>query len=99
MSTVLRVEESEFNSTEILDDNAIEEIEKEVNNLIDLLDDDDDDNKMEETSNLTAIRYPGLTLKSTKRDHENMGILFNISIKLLTRLCYSTIYNKVFIFI
>lgn len=73
MCTEVKVDESEFNSTEILDDNAIEKIGKEVNELIDLLGNDDDDDENKETSNLSAVRYPGLTLKSTKRDRESNG--------------------------
>ncbi|XP_008187096.1 N-acetyltransferase ESCO1 [Acyrthosiphon pisum] len=62
MSTV---DQSDFNNTEILDDGAIEQIGQEVNELIELLDDEDDDDGS------TAIRYPGLTSKSTKRNHED----------------------------
>lgn len=68
MSTTIKVEETEFSTTEVLD-NAIDQIGQEVNDLIELLDDDEVDD-----SNSMAIRYPGLTLKSTKRDHENTGI-------------------------
>lgn len=73
MSTNIKVEPSEFNNTEILNDNEIEQIGQEVNDLIELLD-DDEDNAIDEQNNLsTAIRYPGLTSKSAKRDHENNG--------------------------
>lgn len=72
MSTTIKVKESDFDNTEILDDNTIEEIGQEVNELIELLDDEED---CQDQS--TAIRFPGLILKSTKRDHEdNNGILF-----------------------
>lgn len=70
MSTTIKVEETEFGTTEILD-NAIDQIGQEVKDLIELLNDDKDDD-----SNSVAIRYPGLTLKSTKRDHDNTGISF-----------------------
>jgi len=75
MSTV---DLSDFNNTEILDDGAIEKIGQEVNELIELLDDEDDDDDS------TAVRYPGLTSNSTKRNHEDRdGIkLFIINKKL-----------------
>ncbi|XP_060843554.1 N-acetyltransferase ESCO1-like [Rhopalosiphum padi] len=62
MSTV---DQSDFNNTEILDDGTIEQIGQEVNELIELLDDEDDENDS------TAVRYPGLSSNSTKRNHED----------------------------
>jgi len=62
MSTI---EQSDFDNTEVLDDGAIEQIGQEVNELIELLDDEDDDDDS------TAVRYPGLTSNSTKRNHED----------------------------
>jgi len=75
MSTV---NQSDFNNTEILDDGAIKQIGQEVNELIELLDDEDDDDDS------TAVRYPGLTSNSTKRNHDDRdGIkLFTINKKL-----------------
>lgn len=63
MSTV---DQSDFNNTEILDDGTIEQIGQEVNELIDLLDDEEDDE-----NDSTAVRYPGLSSNSTKRNHED----------------------------
>lgn len=74
MSTTIKVEEMEFNNTEILDDEAIQQIGQEVNQLIELLDDEDEDD------NHTVERYPGLVPKSTKRDHENNGKFYLIII-------------------
>lgn len=74
MSTIIKKEEADFNNTEILDDNTIEQIGQEVNELIELLDEDDEDDDLHST----ATRYPGLTLNSIKRDHEDNGILFII---------------------
>lgn len=62
MSTV---DQPDFNNTEILD-GTIEQIGQEVNELIELLDDEEDDD-----NNSTAVRYPGLTLNSTKRNYED----------------------------
>jgi len=72
MSTKVQVEESDLNNIEILDDDAIEQIGQEVNELIELLDDDGDSDGQS-----MAVRYPGLTSKSTKRDHEGTDILFH----------------------
>lgn len=63
MSTQIKVEQSDFDNTEILDDAAINQIGQEVDELIELLDDDEDDSH---TS--TAIRYPGLTA-NLKREY------------------------------
>lgn len=71
MSTKVKVEEADFDTIEILDDNAIEQ---EVEDLIDLLGDDDDN---EDEENSLAVRYPGLTSKSTKRDHDDNGMFFS----------------------
>jgi len=75
MSTV---DQSDFNNTEILDDGTIEQIGQEVNELIELLDDEDDENDS------TAVRYPGLSSNSTKRNHEDQDgtKLFMIFIKI-----------------
>lgn len=76
MSSIIKVEETEFDTTEILDDNAIEKIGQEVENLIELLDDDDEDND----NDSTAIRYPGLSSKPSKRDHSDNSMLFSLKI-------------------
>ncbi|XP_025206358.1 N-acetyltransferase ESCO1-like [Melanaphis sacchari] len=60
------VDQFDFNNTEILDDGTIEQIGQEVNELLELLDDEEDDN-----NDSTAVRYPGLSSNSTKRNHED----------------------------
>lgn len=62
------VKQSDIDNTEIMDDETIENIGQEVNDLIELLDDDADND-----NDSTAIHFPGLTLKSTKRNHENIN--------------------------
>lgn len=71
LKTEFKTEEHDFNSIEILEDDVIEHIGQEVEELIELLDDNEDDD-----SHSTAVRYPGLTSKSVKRDIEDNGILF-----------------------
>ncbi|XP_050434387.1 N-acetyltransferase ESCO1 [Adelges cooleyi] len=64
MSTIIKNEQPDFDKVDILDDDAIEQIGQEVSDLIELLDDEEED------SQPTAIRYPGLTLNSLKREPE-----------------------------
>lgn len=66
MSTTVNVEKPDFDNTEILNDDAIEQIGQEVNELIELLDDDEDSDGQS-----IAIHYPSLMSKSAKRDHED----------------------------
>lgn len=97
MCTKVKDEPADFNSIKILDDDEIEKIGQEVNHLIDLLDDEDEDE--DENDNHAVERYPGLELKSMKRDHGNNGILFinNIFIKLnIFKLNYIFILSKIF---
>lgn len=74
MSTKVKVEQSDFDNTEILNDDEIEQIGQEVQELIELLDDNDEDSNGSNDS--TAMRYPGLIPKCLKRDYETTGILF-----------------------
>lgn len=71
LKTEIKREEHEFNSIEIIEDDFLKQIEHEVKELIELLDDNEDDD-----SPSTAIRYPGLTSKSIKREIEDSGKLF-----------------------
>ncbi|VVC28270.1 Hypothetical protein CINCED_3A015619 [Cinara cedri] len=68
MSTSSRVLSLDIDNSEIMNDEAIEKIGQEVNDLIELLDDDADTD-----NDSTAIHFPGLTLKSTKRDHGDIS--------------------------
>lgn len=81
MST--KVEPTDFESTEILDDDALEQIGQEVNDLIELLDDGED---LDEDTHSTAIRYPGLASSSSKRNHGDSGIFIYL-IFLVIHLC------------
>lgn len=75
MSTNIKIEQSDFDNTEILNDDQLEQIGQEVEELIELLDNDEDSNDSKES---TALRYPGLISKTIKRNREDTGILFNI---------------------
>jgi hypothetical protein len=71
LKTEFKTDEQDFNTTEILEDDVIKHIGKEIKELIELLDDNEDDD-----SPSTAIRYPGLTSMSVKRENEDNGKLF-----------------------
>ncbi|XP_025415356.1 N-acetyltransferase ESCO2 isoform X2 [Sipha flava] len=66
LKTEFKTDEQDFNTTEILEDDVIKHIGKEIKELIELLDDNEDDD-----SPSTAIRYPGLTSMSVKRENED----------------------------
>ncbi|XP_050546495.1 N-acetyltransferase eco [Daktulosphaira vitifoliae] len=63
MSTFIKNESSDFDNSEVLDDDAIEKIGQEVSDLIELLDDEED-------THCTPIRYPGLTVISQSSHNE-----------------------------
>lgn len=69
MSTQIKVKQSDFDNTEILDDAAINQIGQEVDELIELLDDDEDE---DDGHTSTAVRYPGLT-SNLKREYNDNG--------------------------
>lgn len=71
-----KVEPTDFSGTEILDDDAIEQIGQEVNDLIELLDDGDDIDDDNFDDNSTAIRYPGLASNLSKRNHADSGMFY-----------------------
>lgn len=77
MSTKVKVEQPDFDNTEILNDDEIKQIGEEVQELIELLDNDEDSNDSKD-STVMRYRYPGLIPKSLKRNYETTGVLFKL---------------------
>lgn len=77
MCANIKAEPSDFNNTDILKDNEIEQIGQEVKEIIELLNDNEDEiDDIDVDDELsTDIRYPGLASKSIKRDHDKNGMV------------------------